>query len=52
VTVAEELSRRYPVSQWQFTLSATQADRLLERLLAIPGANDVAPLAALLRRPA
>jgi glutamate-1-semialdehyde 2,1-aminomutase len=25
VTVAEELARRYPVGQWQFTLSATQA---------------------------
>ena len=26
VAVAEELSRRYPVPQWQFTLSATQAN--------------------------
>ena len=25
VEVAEELARRYPVGQWQFTLSATQA---------------------------
>jgi glutamate-1-semialdehyde 2,1-aminomutase len=32
VTVAEELARRYPVSQWQFTLSATQANTEAIRL--------------------
>jgi glutamate-1-semialdehyde 2,1-aminomutase len=32
VTVAEELSRRYPVGQWQFTLSATQANTEAIRL--------------------
>jgi glutamate-1-semialdehyde 2,1-aminomutase len=26
VEVAEELARRYPVTMWQFTLSATQAN--------------------------
>ena len=32
VRVAEELARRYPVSQWQFTLSATQANTEVIRL--------------------
>ena len=32
VAVAEELSRRYPVGQWQFTLSATQANTEAIRL--------------------
>src|SRR5580704_10909845 len=32
VEVAEELSRRYPVGQWQFTLSATQANTEAIRL--------------------
>ena len=32
VTVAEELARRYPVGQWQFTLSATQANTEAIRL--------------------
>ncbi len=32
VAVAEELARRYPVSQWQFTLSATQANTEAIRL--------------------
>jgi glutamate-1-semialdehyde 2,1-aminomutase len=32
VTVAEELARRYPVPQWQFTLSATQANTEAIRL--------------------
>src|SRR5262249_4951265 len=32
VEVAEELSRRYPVAQWQFTLSATQANTEAIRL--------------------
>lgn len=32
VAVAEELARRYPVPQWQFTLSATQANTEAIRL--------------------
>ena len=32
VAVAEELARRYPVGQWQFTLSATQANTEVIRL--------------------
>src|SRR5204863_9517658 len=32
VAVAEELARRYPVGQWQFTLSATQANTEAIRL--------------------
>ena len=32
VVVAEELARRYPVGQWQFTLSATQANTEAIRL--------------------
>jgi glutamate-1-semialdehyde aminotransferase len=32
VEVAEELARRYPVGQWQFTLSATQANTEVIRL--------------------
>lgn len=32
VDVAEELARRYPVPQWQFTLSATQAAAARTRL--------------------
>jgi glutamate-1-semialdehyde 2,1-aminomutase len=32
VEVAEELARRYPVPQWQFTLSATQANTEAIRL--------------------
>jgi glutamate-1-semialdehyde 2,1-aminomutase len=32
ITVAEELARRYPVPQWQFTLSATQANTEAIRL--------------------
>jgi glutamate-1-semialdehyde 2,1-aminomutase len=32
VQVAEELARRYPVPQWQFTLSATQANTEVIRL--------------------
>ncbi|HET7246558.1 MAG TPA: aminotransferase class III-fold pyridoxal phosphate-dependent enzyme, partial [Streptosporangiaceae bacterium] len=32
VLVAEELARRYPVGQWQFTLSATQANTEAIRL--------------------
>src|SRR5580700_228688 len=32
VVVAEELARRYPVPQWQFTLSATQANTEAIRL--------------------
>ncbi len=32
VEVAEELARRYPVPQWQFTLSATQANTEVMRL--------------------
>ncbi|HEX6526662.1 MAG TPA: aminotransferase class III-fold pyridoxal phosphate-dependent enzyme [Streptosporangiaceae bacterium] len=32
VEVAEELARRYPVPQWQFTLSATQANTEVIRL--------------------
>ncbi len=32
IEVAEELARRYPVPQWQFTLSATQANTEVIRL--------------------
>src|SRR6266702_1324111 len=32
IEVAEELARRYPVPQWQFTLSATQANTEIIRL--------------------
>ncbi len=32
IEVAEELARRYPVGQWQFTLSATQANTEVIRL--------------------
>jgi glutamate-1-semialdehyde 2,1-aminomutase len=37
VEVAEELARRYPVPQWQFTLSASQADTEAIRLAGGPG---------------
>ena len=41
VEVAEELSRRYPVSQWQFTLSATQANTEVIRLARAVTGRDV-----------
>jgi len=47
----EELQEKFRVNALR-TLPAAQVETLLDRLLAVPGANDVAPLAALLRRPA
>jgi glutamate-1-semialdehyde 2,1-aminomutase len=41
VEVAEELSRRYPVPQWQFTLSATQANTEAIRLARAVTGRDV-----------
>jgi glutamate-1-semialdehyde 2,1-aminomutase len=42
VEVAEELARRYPVGQWQFTLSATQANTEVIRLArAVTGREAV-----------
>jgi glutamate-1-semialdehyde 2,1-aminomutase len=41
VEVAEELARRYPVPQWQFTLSATQANTEVIRLARAVTGRDV-----------
>jgi len=41
VLVAEELARRYPVGQWQFTLSATQANTEVIRLARAVTGRDV-----------
>jgi glutamate-1-semialdehyde 2,1-aminomutase len=41
VIVAEELARRYPVPQWQFTLSATQANTEAIRLARAATGRDV-----------
>src|SRR5258708_22634102 len=42
VEVAEELARRYPVPQWQFTLSATQANTEVMRLArAVTGRQGI-----------
>jgi glutamate-1-semialdehyde 2,1-aminomutase len=41
VQVAEELGRRYPVAQWQFTLSATQANTEAIRLARAVTGRDV-----------
>jgi glutamate-1-semialdehyde 2,1-aminomutase len=42
VEVAEELARRYPVPQWQFTLSATQANTEVIRLArAVTGRETI-----------
>jgi glutamate-1-semialdehyde 2,1-aminomutase len=41
VEVAEELARRYPVAQWQFTLSATQANTEAIRLARAVTGHDV-----------
>jgi glutamate-1-semialdehyde 2,1-aminomutase len=41
VLVAEELARRYPVPQWQFTLSATQANTEVIRLARSATGRDV-----------
>jgi glutamate-1-semialdehyde 2,1-aminomutase len=41
VQVAEELARRYPVGQWQFTLSATQANTEAIRLARAVTGRDV-----------
>src|SRR5256886_13750875 len=42
VEVAEELARRYPVPQWQFTLSATQANTEVIRLArAVTGREGI-----------
>jgi glutamate-1-semialdehyde 2,1-aminomutase len=41
VAVAEELARRYPVPQWQFTLSATQANTEAIRLARAATGRDV-----------
>jgi glutamate-1-semialdehyde 2,1-aminomutase len=41
VDVAEELARRYPVPQWQFTLSATQANTEAIRLARAVTGRDV-----------
>ncbi len=41
VQVAEELARRYPVSHWQFTLSATQANTEAIRLARAVTGRDV-----------
>jgi glutamate-1-semialdehyde 2,1-aminomutase len=44
VLVAEELARRYPVPQWQFTLSATQANTEAIRLARAVTGRDVVVL--------
>ena len=44
VLVAGELARRYPVSQWQFTLSATQANTEAVRLARAATGRDVVVL--------
>jgi glutamate-1-semialdehyde 2,1-aminomutase len=44
VEVAEELARRYPVPQWQFTLSATQANTEVIRLARAVTGRDVVVL--------
>ena len=44
VEVAEELARRYPVPQWQFTLSATQANTEAIRLARAVTGRDVVML--------
>ena len=41
VEVAEELARRYPAGQWQFTLSATQANTEAIRLARAATGRDV-----------
>jgi glutamate-1-semialdehyde 2,1-aminomutase len=41
VVVAEELARRYPVPQWQFTLSATQANTEAIRLARAATGREV-----------
>ena len=41
VEVAEELARRYPAAQWQFTLSATQANTEAIRLARAVTGRDV-----------
>ena len=41
VEVAEELARRYPVGQWQFTLSATQANTEAIRLARAATGREV-----------
>src|SRR5216683_1058215 len=41
VEVAEELARRYPVPQWQFTLSASQANTEAIRLARAVTGRDV-----------
>jgi glutamate-1-semialdehyde 2,1-aminomutase len=41
VVVAEELARRYPVPQWQFTLSASQANTEVIRLARAVTGRDV-----------
>ena len=41
VEVAEELARRYPAGQWQFTLSATQANTEAIRLARAVTGRDV-----------
>ena len=44
VLVAEELTRRYPVSMWQFTLSATQANTEAIRLARAVTGREVVVL--------
>jgi glutamate-1-semialdehyde 2,1-aminomutase len=44
VEVAEELARRYPVPQWQFTLSATQANTEAIRLARAATGREVVVL--------
>ena len=44
VEVAEELARRYPVGQWQFTLSATQANTEAIRLARAVTGREVVVL--------
>jgi glutamate-1-semialdehyde 2,1-aminomutase len=44
VEVAEELARRFPVPQWQFTLSATQANTEAIRLARAVTGRDVVVL--------
>jgi glutamate-1-semialdehyde 2,1-aminomutase len=44
VEVAEELARRYPLPQWQFTLSATQANTEAIRLARAVTGRDVVVL--------
>ena len=41
VAVAEELARRYPVGQWQFSLSATQANTVAIRLARAATGREV-----------